>query len=67
MSDETRRRILNTAHALEYRTNTAAAELAARRSSRLAVIVPYPAFFMTWHPSSSTSLSCLSVCSSFCL
>lgn len=41
MSDETRRRILSTARALGYRTNTAAAELAARRSSRLAVIVPY--------------------------
>ena len=41
MSDETRRRILRTARTLGYRTNTAAAELAARRSSRLAVIVPY--------------------------
>ena len=41
MSDQTRRRILSTARALGYRTNTAAAELAARRSSRLAVIVPY--------------------------
>lgn len=41
MSDGTRQRILRTARALGYRTNTAAAELAARRSSRLAVIVPY--------------------------
>ena len=42
MSDETRRRILRTARTLGYRTNTAAAELAARGSLRLAVIVPHP-------------------------
>lgn len=41
MSAETRQRILDTARRLSYRTNTAAAELASRRSRRLAVIVPY--------------------------
>lgn len=41
MSDETRRRILDTARALDYHPNTAAAELATRRSHRLAVVLPY--------------------------
>ena len=41
MSAETRQRILDAASRLSYRTNTAAAELASRRSGRLAVIVPY--------------------------
>ncbi|WP_316668076.1 LacI family DNA-binding transcriptional regulator [uncultured Propionibacterium sp.] len=41
MSDETRQRILEAARRLDYRTNAAAAELAARRSRRLAVILPY--------------------------
>ena len=41
MSDGTRRRILDTARALDYHPNTAAAELAARRSHRLAVVLPY--------------------------
>lgn len=41
MSPETRRRIIETARRLHYRTNTAAAELASRRSLRLAAIVPY--------------------------
>ncbi|MCL3777615.1 MULTISPECIES: LacI family DNA-binding transcriptional regulator [unclassified Actinomyces] len=41
MSEETRRRVLDAAHALGYRTNAAAAELAARRSHRVAIIVPY--------------------------
>lgn len=41
MSIETRLRIIDTARRLRYRTNTAAAELASRRSRRLAVIVPY--------------------------
>lgn len=41
MSDETRRRILDTARALDYHPNTAAAELAARRSHHLAVVLPY--------------------------
>lgn len=41
MSQETRRRILDAAARLDYHTNAAAAELAARHSTRLAVVVPY--------------------------
>lgn len=41
MSDKTRQRILEAARTLRYRPNNAAAELASRRSRRLAVIVPY--------------------------
>lgn len=41
MSETTRRRILEEARRLDYRTNTAAAELASSRSRRLAVVVPY--------------------------
>ncbi|CED92561.1 LacI family DNA-binding transcriptional regulator [Actinomyces succiniciruminis] len=41
MSDQTRRRILDAAARLDYHPNSAAAELAARHSQRLAVVVPY--------------------------
>ncbi|WP_257210638.1 LacI family DNA-binding transcriptional regulator [Actinomyces ruminis] len=41
MSQETRRRILDAAAQLDYHTNAAAAELAAQRSRRLAVVLPY--------------------------
>ncbi|RLP12797.1 LacI family DNA-binding transcriptional regulator [Propionibacterium australiense] len=41
MSDQTRQRILDAAQALHYHPNAAAAELAARHSRRLAVILPY--------------------------
>ena len=41
MSDQTRRRILDTAARLDYHPHAAAAELAARHSLRLAVVVPY--------------------------
>ena len=41
MSDQTRQRILDAARDLDYHPNAAAAELAARRSRRLAVILPY--------------------------
>lgn len=41
MSDRTRQRILEAARELDYHTNTAAAELAAHRSRRLAVVLPY--------------------------
>ncbi|MDO4899173.1 LacI family DNA-binding transcriptional regulator [Actinomyces sp.] len=41
MSAQTRRRILDAATRLDYHTNAAAAELAARHSTRLAVVVPY--------------------------
>ncbi|SPF67006.1 HTH_LacI [Propionibacterium ruminifibrarum] len=41
MSEQTRRRILDAARDLDYHPNAAAAELAARRSRRLAVILPY--------------------------
>ncbi|WP_172191309.1 LacI family DNA-binding transcriptional regulator [Actinomyces faecalis] len=41
MSAKTRQRITDAARTLHYRPNSAAAELASRRSRRLAVIVPY--------------------------
>lgn len=41
MADRTRQRILDAAERLRYSPNTAAAELASRRSRRLAVVVPY--------------------------
>ncbi|WP_167202368.1 LacI family DNA-binding transcriptional regulator [Actinomyces respiraculi] len=41
MSEETRHRVLDAARALGYRTNAAAAELAARHSNRVAIVVPY--------------------------
>jgi len=41
MSDQTRQRILDTAARLDYHPNAAAAELAARHSRRLAVVLPY--------------------------
>ncbi|QHO91566.1 LacI family transcriptional regulator [Actinomyces sp. 432] len=41
MSPQTRRRILDAAARLDYHPNAAAAELAARQSRRLAVVVPY--------------------------
>ncbi|MDU0349225.1 LacI family DNA-binding transcriptional regulator [Actinomyces sp. MRS3W] len=41
MSEETRRRILDAAAKLDYHPHAAAAELAARHSQRLAVVVPY--------------------------
>ena len=41
MKEDTRAHILEVARALDYHPNTAAAELAARRSHRLAVVLPY--------------------------
>ena len=41
MSEQTRQRILQAARDLDYQPNGAAAQLAARRSNRLVIVLPY--------------------------